>query len=97
MIIRVFRVRIHPRHRDAFEAKFRTQSVQVVESQEGFDSVTIAKPTRWAPDEYLMVSKWQSEAALEAFVGPHWNQAHIPPDMATFVAECWVHHYAEFD
>lgn len=92
-ITRIFRVRIIPELRQAFEEKFSSVSVHAVNDACGFLEVSIHKPTKWAPDEYAMISQWESEAALKAFAGEQWSQAVIPAGMEKFVVECWVHHY----
>ena len=69
MITRIFRVRIDPNKRDEFESKFASVSVDVVRSRNGFVSVEIGKPTKWFPDEYVMISKWEDEESLREFVG----------------------------
>ena len=97
MIIRVFRVSINPELREEFESKFSTVSIQAVQNATGFISVSIGKPTKWAPDEYVMVSKWQNESSLKKFAGENWNQAHIPRGMEQFISECWLHHYNEYE
>ena len=93
MITRIFRVQIRPDLQTEFEPLFETVSVAAVERAEGFVSVEIGKPSKWAPHEYVMVSKWQSEAALIAFAGKEWHLPHIPDGMEKFVEQCWVHHY----
>ncbi|GMR07962.1 MAG: hypothetical protein BMS9Abin26_0967 [Gammaproteobacteria bacterium] len=97
MIIRIFRVRIDPALRDEFEAKFADISIRAVEAADGFISVEIGKPSVWAPDEYVMISRWQNEEALRKFAGDSWNQAHIPSGMEKFIMKCWVHHYESFE
>lgn len=96
-IIRLFRVRIHAPMREEFEAKFAVVSVNAVRGAEGALTVEIFKPGRWDPDDYLMISHWQDEAALKHFAGEDWNQAYIPPGMEQFVAECSVHHFTAWD
>ena len=96
MIIRIFRVRIDPSLRSEFESKFASISVDAVSKQEGFVSVTIGKPSQWDPDEYVMVSHWESEEALMLFCGESWSQPHIPEGMEKYVKECSVSHYHEF-
>ena len=88
MITRIFRVRIDPLKRKEFEAKFATQSIAAIQSRKGFISAQIGKPTKWSPDEYVMISNWENEDSLRAFVGESWNEAHIPPGMEKFVATC---------
>lgn len=92
-IIRIFRVRIVPELREEFEEKFSSISVRAVNEAQGFLSVSIFKPTKWAPNEYAMVSYWENESALKTFAGEQWSHAVIPPDMEKFVVECWVHHF----
>lgn len=92
-ITRIFRVRIRSELKQEFEEKFSSVSVRAVEEASGSLAVSILKPTKWAPDEYAMISQWENEAALKAFAGEQWNHAVIPPGMEKFVDECWVHHY----
>ncbi|MBL4867535.1 MAG: antibiotic biosynthesis monooxygenase [Pseudomonadales bacterium] len=97
MITRIFRVKIYPELREEFEPKFSSVSVQAVLTQSGFVSVNIGKPTKWDPDEYVMISQWENEASLVKFVGESWNEAYIPEGMERYVKECWVHHYNDFN
>ena len=55
--------------------------------------VAIGRPTRWDPDEYVMISRWENEQALVQFAGSDWHQAIIPAGMEKFVESCSVHHY----
>lgn len=95
-ITRMFRVRIHPEVKQEFEEKFFSVSVRAVDEAQGFLAVSILKPTKWAPDEYAMISQWENEAALKAFAGEQWNHAVIPHGMEKFVVDCWVHHYVSW-
>ncbi|TAD77130.1 MAG: hypothetical protein EAY70_09115 [Sphingomonadales bacterium] len=96
-IVRLFRVHIHSALRADFEAKFATISVNAVRIADGALGVDIFKPSRWNPDEYLMISRWRDEAALKRFAGKDWDRAFIPPGMEQFVAECEVHHFTAWD
>lgn len=97
MITRVFRVQINPKLRTEFEEQFSDISVNVVKSSPGLISVDIGKPTKWNPDEYVMISVWKSESVLIQFAGEDWSQPHIPAGMEQFIQQCWVHHYGSFD
>jgi heme oxygenase (mycobilin-producing) len=68
-ITRIFRVRITPELRAEFEEKFASISVSAVNHAPGAVSVTIHKPTKWAPYEYSIISQWESEEALKSFAG----------------------------
>lgn len=93
MITRVFRAIVPEKLHDAFETKFRTVSVPLVRGQPGFESVTIGRPTRWNPNEFVMVSVWRDEESIAGFVGPAWNEPHIPEGMEHFITSCTVDHY----
>jgi len=93
MIIRIFRITIDPVLREEFERDFATISVGAVESRAGFIACEIGRPTKWNPDEYAMISRWEDEDSLEAFVGSDWNQAVIPPGMERYVREYGVVHF----
>jgi len=96
MIARIFRVRIRPELRASFEKDFHEISIPLVKSHHGLISVTIGKPTKWIPDEYVMISTWQNEKSLEDFAGKNWNVPVVPSGMEKYVSECWVHHYEIF-
>lgn len=96
MITRIFRARVPPALHAEFEEKLHSVSVPFVTSQPGFVSVTLGRPTRWTPEEYVMVTVWQGEKDIAAFAGENWSQAFIPHGMEKYIAECWVHHYESF-
>ena len=93
MIIRIFRVEIDPATRSAFEAGFRTLSVDAVKRAPGNLSCVIGMPTRWAPNTYAMISRWRDEDALIAFARLEWNTPVIPSGMEAFGKSYSVEHY----
>lgn len=95
VLIRVFRVQIEPAQRAAFELGFTSTSVQAVATAGGCLGWELGWPTRWTPDTYVMISRWQDEAALAAFAGAAWNTPVIPESMAQFVVSCSVEHYTQ--
>lgn len=97
MITRIFRVEIHPELRDEFEAKFRSLSVGAVDSQPGCLSVVIGFPVSATPNEYSMISIWESLDKLIDFLGEDWNQAFIPDGMDRFAKHYSVHHYQSIE
>ena len=66
-ITRIFRVRIHPELKREFEEKFASVSVPAVAEAPGVLGVSIFKATKWAPNEYAMISHWDHVDALKAF------------------------------
>ena len=97
MITRIFRARVPLALHAEFEQKFRSVSVPFVQAQAGLVSVMVGRPTQWAPEEYVLVSVWRSEADIAAFAGESWNRAVIPHGMEKYISECWVHHYENFN
>jgi len=93
MILRIFRVEIDPSTRSAFEAGFRSLSVDAVARAPGNLSCEIGMPTRWAPNTYSMITRWRDEDALVAFAGPEWNTPVIPAGMEAFGRKLSVEHY----
>jgi heme oxygenase (mycobilin-producing) len=93
VILRIFRVEIDPATRSAFEAGFRSVSVDAVKQTPGNLSCEIGMPTRWAPNTYAMISRWRDEDSLIAFAGPEWNTSLIPSGMEAFGKTCSVEHY----
>jgi len=93
MILRIFRVEIDPTTRSAFEAGFRSLSVEAVTRAPGNLSCEIGMPTRWAPNTYSMITRWRDEDALAAFAGPEWNTPVIPTGMEAFGRKLSVEHY----
>lgn len=59
-------------------------------------SVNIGKPTKWAPNEYVMISRWKRIEDIEDFVGENWNQPLVPTGMEKYVVQCWGHHFEDF-
>ncbi len=84
MVTRIFRVEIDSDLRSEFEQKFNTLSRGMMENACGCTRLSVLKPTKWAPDEYAMISEWENEAALAAFVGENWNTSVIPSEMEKY-------------
>ena len=93
MIIRIFRVCIDPEFRADFERDFNTISVEAVNSHETSFPCEIGYPTKWNPDEYTMITKWENEEALVAFAGESWNESVIPDGMEKYAKHHSVSHF----
>lgn len=97
MIIRIFTARIHKELHNEFEIKFKEISVPVVKNYNGLISLDLGKPTKWNPNEFVMVSRWEKEEHLINFAGDKWNEAHIPQGMEKYIKQCSVSHYINID
>ena len=93
MIIRIFKVRIKSKLRSEFENDFNTVSLPHVKNQDGLASYTIGYPVPDSPDDYLLITNWESEELLRKFAGADYNQAVIPDGMRKYVVKCWVDHF----
>ncbi|TDO97898.1 antibiotic biosynthesis monooxygenase family protein [Marinomonas balearica] len=92
-VIRVFRVEIVPEIRTEFEEKFRRISVGALDSQPGCLDITIGFPSPTTPNEYSMISTWESHEKLVEFLGDKWDQALIPDGMEHFAKHYSAYHY----
>ena len=93
MIMRIFKVTIKPDYRKDFERDFKSISIETVKNHEGLISCNIGGPTKWNPDDYVMVTYWEDESSLEKFAGNNWNQAIIPIEMQKYPQAFSVAHY----
>ena len=97
MIVRVFKVQIHSSLRYEFEHDFDTLSKEMVKSASGCIHQSVLKPTKWAPDEYAMISEWKTESDLELFAGQNWCESVIPAEMEKYAKSHSVSHYTSWD
>lgn len=93
MIIRIFKASIPSHLQSEFETKFKEVSVPLVKRFKGLISIEIAEPTRWNPEEFVMISRWSSESDLIEFAGQNWYRAHIPKGMEKYIEKCTVSHH----
>ncbi len=93
MITRIFRLRIRPEQKAAFEKDFQEISLPYVRKQPGLLGMTVGNPTKWEPNDYLLITNWKNETALLNFAGENWNEAVIPGGMEKYIYKCWVDHF----
>ncbi|WP_222982941.1 antibiotic biosynthesis monooxygenase family protein [Flagellimonas meishanensis] len=97
MIIRIFTATIPTDLHDEFEAKFKEISVPLVKKYQGLVSLEIGRPSKWNPNDFVMISKWESVKDLIVFAGEDWNQAHIPKGMEKYITACSVSHFEHIE
>jgi heme-degrading monooxygenase HmoA len=93
MIIRVFSAKVHHGAQEEFEINVRALSIPLVRSQKGLVAYFSGKPMESSPDEFVMVTVWESLEALRAFAGDDWNVSVIPEPERPLLVESFVHHY----
>ncbi len=96
-IIRVFRAIVKPGKNDEFQSFFLDAALPLVRSQDGLLAVTIGLPSEVSPNEFLMISVWDSLDSLRKFAGEEWSKAVIDPREAHLMQETFVHHYHQPD
>ncbi len=95
MIIRVFRARLKPGKRAAFERLCHVVSIPLLREQPGMLAISIAHPNLKRLDEFILVSVWRDLESLKAFAGERWREATILPGEADLLVEARVEHYNE--
>src|SRR5215469_2004806 len=95
MIIRVFRARLKPGKRDAYERLCREHYIPLIREQPGFMTARIGEPPEGAPEDFALVSIWKDLASLQAFAGEHWQEAYIVPGEADLLESVVVEHFDE--
>jgi quinol monooxygenase YgiN len=93
VIIRVFRARTQPGKEDEFERFVLETGAPMAAAQAGCSHVAWGR-SRWTdPPEFVVVTHWDSIAALEAFAGPSWQEAVVEPEEEDLLAGVSCDHY----
>lgn len=95
MIIRVFKARLRPGARAAFERLCRQKSAPEMQAQPGFLAYRIAEARVEHPDDFVFISVWRDVESIRAFVGEHWQALLIIPGEADLLESATVRHYDE--
>lgn len=95
MIIRVFRARLKPGKRSAYERLCRDVAFPLMRAQKGCLTVRVGEPVKTHPDILVIVSLWQDLPSLQAFTGEHWQEVSVVPGEADLLEEVMVQHFDE--
>lgn len=95
MILRVFRARLKPGARQAFEKLCYDVSIPLLRAQPGLVTLHVGKSLPEHPDEFVLVSVWKDLESLKGFAGDTWDHPLILPGEAALVKETTVQHYDE--
>jgi heme-degrading monooxygenase HmoA len=93
VIIRVFRARTQPGKEGEFERFVRETGVPMVEAQPGCSHISFGQGRSGDQTEFVVVTHWDSVAALQAFAGPSWQEAVVEPDEEELLAGVDCDHY----
>jgi transposase len=95
MILRVFRARLKPGAREAFEQLCYDVSIPLMRAQPGLITLHVGRSLPEHPDEFVLVSIWKDIESIKGFVGDTWDHPLILPGEAMLVQETTVQHYDE--
>ena len=93
MRIRVFKALTHQGMSDEFKAFFLGTALPLVRTYEGLVDVVVGLPDKTSPNQFMMLSIWRDQAALEAFAGADWQAPVLHVDEQHLVREAVVDHY----
>ena len=93
MIVRIFQVTTQPGREADFAEFFHNTAIPLMRSQEGLETLIPCAPRPETPGEFAMVMVWRDLAAMKAFVGEDWRDAHILPEEAVLVKARVIKHY----
>ena len=95
MIIRVFRARLKPGKRTAFERLTQSFSLPLMREQPGMLAASITQAAPKREHEFALVSVWRDLESLKIFAGPNWREATVLPGEADLLEVARVEHYNE--
>ena len=93
MILRQFRVTIHPGKEDEFERVFRDEILPMVKRHEGLEWVAAGKPWAGEPNVFCMTMLWRDLEAIKGFAGESWQEARIEPEEAHLIRSSELDHF----
>ena len=79
MIIRTWRGRAAPSNPDAYPQHFRGNVAVELQAVEGFLGASLLRQERPDGIEFLVISRWQTMAAVRAFAGDDTGKAVVEP------------------
>lgn len=93
MIMRIFQVQTRPGKEAEFSKFLHEVAIPLMKSTEGIVDIFPGKARDESPREFSFVMIWRDLAALKAFVGEDYTDAHIAPEEAELVAHRRIAHY----
>lgn len=93
MIIRVFRARLKPGQRAAYERLCSEVSVPLMRAQPGCQAIYIAPSRAGHVNDFTYVSVWRDLESMRGFTGEHWQAVTILPGEAELLESVQVAHY----
>ena len=95
MLIRVFRARLKPGARGAYERLCRDHAIPSMRAQPGCLATHIGGTMPDAPNVFVFVSLWRDLESLRAFTGDSWQQVATIPGEADLIEYASVEHYED--
>lgn len=80
-----------------FEKEFKAVAKTILTDYEGLINIEIARPSKWKPLEFMMISRWDSVDRIKKMAGENWNEPHIPSHMEKYRVTHSLDHYFGID
>ena len=97
MIIRIFRAKIRKGQITNFKRMVQIQSIPWLENSEGMLGYLPGEPFNENTREFVMITQWRDQGALEAFAGSDWENPVVTEDEAPLVESMSADHFIGFD
>src|SRR5262245_29056759 len=95
MIVRVFRARLKPGRRAAYQTLLARHGFPFLRAAPGMVALHVAGPHPERPDELVLTTVWQSLTDLRACAGERWQEVMVMPGEAELVEEMSACHFDE--
>jgi len=93
--LRVFRARLKPGRRAAYETLFRRHALPLMRKAPGNVAIHIGRPQPDRPDDFVLTTVWTDLAALQAYTGANWRDIMVLPGEAELIEQMGVQHFDE--
>jgi quinol monooxygenase YgiN len=97
VIIRIFRATIRKDRISDFKKMVQEQSIPWLEGTDGMLGYYPGEPLGDDGREFVMITLWRDQAALEAFAGLQWASPVVTEDEAPLVETMFAEHFSRFD
>lgn len=82
MVARTWYARVTPQNVDAYRTHYVEKNLPKLRAVKGFIGAQLSTRAADGSVEILVITFWQSLAAIDAFASPDREAAVVPPDMA---------------
>lgn len=93
MLLRVFRVRVHPGKHEDYARFLREVGIPATRAQPGVGEFLVGFPSEENPDEFVFISTWRDRDALTALRGADYTDPGIEDHERAVIEHADVAHF----